>query len=82
VSLFGILFPREAARLSLNTKRVAELMDLAGLDDSSRPELSEVIREIRAGHDIKAAQLYSQVMGVGVGESHLAVSDIKSRLGT
>lgn len=80
MGLFKLLFPREAAQLSLQGRRLAELMDRAGLDDAQNPDLAEVVEELRAGRDIKAAQLYSTHMGVGVGESHLAVSEMKARL--
>lgn len=80
MGLFRVLFPREAAQLSLQGRRLAELMERAGIDDAQNPELAEVVEELRAGHDIKAAQLYSTITGAGVGESHIAVSDLKARL--
>lgn len=80
MGLFGVLFPREAAQLRLQGRRLAELREHAGLDDTQNPDLEEVIEELRAGRDIKAAQLYSTLMGVSVGESHLAVSELKAQL--
>lgn len=50
------------------------------MDNSSDPALAEVVNELKAGKDITAAQLYCQVMGVGVGEGHTAVAELKQRL--
>jgi len=81
MGLFRVLFPREAAKLALQERRLAQLLEHAGLDDSQNPELGPVIDEIRAGRDIKAAQLYGTTMGVGIGESQVAVTELKARYG-
>lgn len=80
MALFRILFPKEAAQLKRNSRRVSALMAGSGLDDESNPALAGVITELRAGRDIKASQLYCEAMGVGVGESQVAVQELKQQL--
>ncbi len=79
--LFNLLFPKEAAQLKLNSRRLSALMVASGLDDGANPALTGVITELRAGHDIKAAQLYCQETGASVAEGHLAVRELKQQLG-
>lgn len=81
MSLFSFVFPREAARLALMTRRLNALMAEAGLDESTDPDLADVVAEIKAGRDVKATQLYCKKMGVGIGEGTLAVAEIRERLG-
>lgn len=80
MGLFTILFPKEAAQLRLSSRRVSALMAASGLDDESNPALAGVVSELRAGRDIKAAQLYCEAMGVGIGESQVAVQELKQQL--
>ncbi|MEO6880843.1 MAG: hypothetical protein ABI181_07840 [Mycobacteriaceae bacterium] len=80
MGLFNIMFPKQAAQLTLNSRRVSALMAGSGLDDESNPALAGVIAELRAGRDIKATQLYCEAMGVGVVESQVAVQELKGQL--
>ena len=80
MSLFGLLFPGESAQLKLNARRINQLLSAAGIDDAEDPAFANVVAELRAGRDIKAAQLYCQTTGAGVGEARIAVSEIKARL--
>lgn len=77
MTLFNLLFAKEAAQLRLNSRRLSALMAANGLDDVANPALIGVITELREGHDIKAAQLYCEATGAGIGEAQLAVQELK-----
>ena len=50
-----------------------------GYDERADPLLTDVVAEVRAGRDIKAVQVYTQVTGSTLGEAHLSVKLLKSR---
>jgi len=80
MALFSVMFPREAARLERAERLLGRLADLAGYDEWSDPLLAGVEEQVRAGNDIRAAQMYSNATGSGVGEARLAVSGLRARL--
>ena len=78
MALFQLMFPREAARLERAERVLSRVVDLAGYDEWADPLLAGVEDEVRAGRDIKAAQLYAKATGSGVGAARLAVTDLKT----
>jgi ABC-2 type transport system permease protein len=59
----------------------AVVTGLPGLDNWSDPQLAGIEDEVKAGHQIKAAQMYSKATGAGVGEAKLAVDDLRDKSG-
>lgn len=81
MSLFTVLFPREAARLARAERVSKRAAALAGYDEWADPLLKDVVTEIRAGRDIKATQAYCEATGSGLAEARLAVDELKQRAG-
>ena len=52
---------------------------LAGDDMWSDPVLAGIEDQVRAGHEIKAAQMYCKATGVSVGEAKLAIDSLRER---
>gem|GEM_PF-5694071 len=78
-SPFSILFPRVAARLARAERIADRAISMLGYDERADPMLTDVVAEVRAGRDIKAVQVYTQVTGSTLGEAHLTVKLLKSR---
>jgi ABC-2 type transport system permease protein len=54
---------------------------LAGYDLWSDPLLAGIKDEMRAGHEVKAAEMYGKAMGVDAGEARLAVDTLRDSTG-
>ena len=80
MSMFKAFFPVEAARLALLERRVQALLAAADLQDATDPALDDVVAALRAGQDIRAVQRYSEITGAGIGESRIAVQELKLTL--
>jgi hypothetical protein len=60
----------------------AAVPELAGGDDMwSDPLLAGIEDQVRAGHEIKAAEMYCKATGVSVGEAKLAIDSLRERAG-
>jgi ABC-2 type transport system permease protein len=55
--------------------------DLTGHDRWSDPLLAGIEDEVRAGHHIKAAEMYSTATGSGVGEAKRAIDSLRDKTG-
>ena len=51
-----------------------------GFDVAQSPTLAPVVTEIRAGNEIKAAQVYSKLFDCPLSEAIVAVADLTARL--
>jgi len=72
-------FRNDSDGLRLWLERYDLLAASAGFDVAKAPTLAPVMAEIRAGTDIKAAQVYSTAFGCRLSEAHAAVSYLKAR---
>jgi ABC-2 type transport system permease protein len=59
----------------------ATFAGLAGYDDWSDPLLAGIEDEVKAGHEIKATEMYCKATGVSVGEAKRAVDGLRDRTG-
>ena len=59
----------------------AAVPELGGDDMWSDPLLSGIEDQVRAGHEIKAAQMYCEATGVSVREAKLAIDSLRERAG-
>lgn len=59
----------------------APVPEVAGFDHWSDPRLAGIEDEVRAGHEIKAAQMYCKATGVSAGEAKLAVDALREKSG-
>jgi hypothetical protein len=82
MSLFSVMFPTDAARLARAERLLGRLSDLAGYDEWSDPLLAGIADEVKAGRDIKAAEMYCKATGSGVGEARIAIADLRARAGS
>ncbi|MCH6470792.1 hypothetical protein [Sinomonas terrae] len=80
MTFFDFLNPRSTGRIERLSRQVARLNRMMGYDELTDPDFQDIIGEIRAGREIKAAELYCKRFGASIGESHAAVSDLRQRL--
>lgn len=80
MGVFEFLYPRPAARIEFLSRQVARLNRMTGYDELSDPDFQDIITELRAGREIKAAELYCKRFGASIGESHTAISEIRKRI--
>lgn len=71
---------RNSGRLPWLERRIDLLSEAVGFDLVTLSSLAPVIAEIRAGRDIKAAQVYCELFGCGTAEGVVAVADLRRRL--
>jgi hypothetical protein len=60
---------------------IAAVPQLGGDDMWSDPLLAGIEDQVRAGHQIKAAQMYCEATGVSVGEAKVAIDSLRERAG-
>lgn len=82
MSLFSLLFPREAARLARAERAASRAVALLGYDELLDPSLAAVVAEVRAGRETKAAELYAGAVGCSAAEARLAVQALAARTPT
>jgi len=59
----------------------AAVPELGGDDIWSDPLLAGIEDQVRAGHQIKAAEMYCKATGVSIGEAKLAIDGLRERAG-
>ena len=64
-----------------NRAQNAAVPELGGDDMWSDPLLAGIEDQVRAGHEIKAAEMYSKATGVSVREAKLAIDSLRERAG-
>jgi hypothetical protein len=64
-----------------NHAGIVTVRDLGDEDLWSDPLLAGIEDEVRAGHEIKAAEMYCTATGVGVREAKIAVDSLRNRTG-
>jgi ABC-2 type transport system permease protein len=64
-----------------NRAQDAAVPEPDGDDRWSDPLLAGIEDQVRAGHEIKAAQMYCEATGVSVGEAKLAIDSLRERAG-
>lgn len=71
---------RDSGRLPWLERRLDLLSEAVGFDLATLSTLAPVVAEIRAGRDVKAAQVYCELFGASVPEGVTAVADLKQRM--
>ncbi|MBC7560106.1 MAG: hypothetical protein H7270_12290 [Dermatophilaceae bacterium] len=62
-----------------NLTQIPGVPEAGGDDMWSDPLLAGIEDQVRAGHEIKAAQMYCEATGVSVGEAKLAIDSLRER---
>jgi hypothetical protein len=64
-----------------NRAQTAAVPGLGGHDMWSDPLLAGIEEQVRAGHEIKAAEMYCKATGVSVAEAKLAIDSLREKAG-